>query len=73
MLVLTRKAGEAVDAYDTRNEVPVITVTVLGILPGGVVRLGFDAEQHIRITRDNIKSHKEREDGDNEEPASGNR
>jgi len=67
MLVLTRKPGEAVDLHDTRSDQPVATVTVLAILAGGVVRLGFDAEPHVRILRDNVKPEtKEREDGEDE-------
>jgi carbon storage regulator CsrA len=67
MLVLTRKPGEAVDLHDTRTNQPVGTVTVLAILAGGVVRLGFDAEPHIRILRDNVKPTTEKDHGDEED------
>ena len=63
MLILSRKAGEGVDLHDTRTDRPIGTVIVLGIMANGVVRLGFEAEPHVRILRDNVIPNKEKDDG----------
>lgn len=68
MLILTRKRGESVDLSMGGRVIAV--VKVMELLPGGVVRLGFDAETNVTISRDNIK---ERKDGfDSNEKETGN-
>lgn len=57
MLILTRKRGEAVDLV-IRGEL-LATVRVLEIEPSGVVRLGFDARDEVRILRDNAVERKQ--------------
>ncbi len=47
MLILTRKAGEAIAINDD------ITVTVLEI-KGGQIKLGIDAPRHISIHREEV-------------------
>ncbi|CAB4165117.1 Carbon storage regulator [uncultured Caudovirales phage] len=60
MLILTRKRGESVDlVYE--NKV-LATITVLGLLPSGVVRIGFNALPEIRVKRDNMVSDRDWED-----------
>lgn len=53
MLILMRKRGEAVDIIDRDSNTVLATVTVLEVVSGNNVRLGFDAPQHIKIIRDN--------------------
>lgn len=53
MLILMRKRGEAVDIIDRDSSTVLATITVLEVVSGNNVRLGFDAPQHIKIIRDN--------------------
>jgi carbon storage regulator CsrA len=57
MLILTRKRGECVDLSVGGQVIAV--VKVMELLPGGVVRLGFEADQQVSISRDNIKERKD--------------
>lgn len=57
MLMLTRKRGESID-LSVGGQV-ICVVKVLEFLPGGVVRLGFDADRQLSISRDNIKERKD--------------
>lgn len=69
MLILTRRPSEAVDLTDKRTGEVVATVTVLGLVGGGLVRLGFDAPPHVQILRDNAKAtatKREEDNGDEE-------
>ena len=54
MLVITRKAGEAVHIGDN------IVVRILGI-QNGQTSIGIDAPKEIEIQRDNIKNKKKSE------------
>ncbi|MPS58847.1 MAG: carbon storage regulator [Pseudomonas sp.] len=54
MLVITRKAGEAVHIGDN------IVVRILGT-QNGQTRIGIDAPKEIEIQRDNIKNKKKPE------------
>lgn len=54
MLVITRKAGEAVHIGDN------IVVRILGT-QNGQTRIGIDAPKEIEIQRDNIKNMKKPE------------
>lgn len=54
MLVITRKAGEAVHIGDN------IVVRILGT-QNGQTRIGIDAPKEIDIQRDNIKNKKKPE------------
>ncbi|MDH1236506.1 carbon storage regulator [Stutzerimonas stutzeri] len=54
MLVITRKAGEAVHIGDN------IVVRILGT-QNGQTRIGIDAPKEIEIQRDNIKNKKKSE------------
>lgn len=54
MLVITRKAGEAVHIGDN------IIVRILGT-QNGQTRIGIDAPKEIEIQRDNIKNKKKPE------------
>lgn len=54
MLVLTRKQGESVWLGD-------VQVWVISATPGRV-KLAFDAPEHVRIVRDEIKDKKENAD-----------
>lgn len=51
-LMVTRRRGEAVDVYDKNGKLA-ISVKVNELLPGGVVRLEFDADREYTILRDN--------------------
>lgn len=53
-LMLTRRAGEAVDVYDKEKRC-VLTVRVHEFLPNGIVRLAFEADRDYTILRDNAK------------------
>lgn len=55
MLMLTRRRGESVDLIDRDTQRVIATVLVREILPGGSVRLGFEADQTIQFRRDNMK------------------
>lgn len=74
MLILTRRRGEAVDLLVRATGEPIATVTVLGLMGDGQVRLGFDAPDTVRILRDNAKHTERDEDNGNEESdVDGNR
>ena len=53
MLVLTRRAGEAVTIETTDGT---ITVHYLGSRGNDQARIGFDAPRHIKILRDDAKT-----------------
>lgn len=74
MLMLTRKRGESID-LSVGGQV-ICVVKVMEFLPGGVVRLGFDADRQLTISRDNIKERKDGNSNDQvdsitEEPTYG--
>lgn len=69
MLLLTRRRGGATDLIDRDSGIVLATVTVLGVTPDGAVRLGFEAQPHIHILRDDAI----RRDHDGEEDNRGNR
>lgn len=50
MLVLSRKAGETIHIGDQ------VTLTVLSVR-GGVIKLGIDAPQNVRIRRGELLNH----------------
>ncbi len=64
MLVLSRKQGEQIKIGDG------ITVVVLGVR-GGVVKLGIDAPEHLRILRGELTEwvHSTRTEGDSHKAA----
>lgn len=55
MLVITRRRGESVDLALRQTGQVWATVKVLELLPNGIVRLGFEADDAIHIRRDNMK------------------
>lgn len=57
MLILTRKAGQAVDLLQRATGDPIATVEVLGTLADGSIRLGFRAGQDIKISRAEGQPH----------------
>ncbi len=69
----TRRRGEFVDLL-VGGEV-ICVVKVLEFMPDGItVRLGFDADRQIDITRDNIKERKDGyEESEGESESNGNR
>lgn len=62
MLVLRRKVGESFLLGDN------ITVTVLGVEPGGTVNLGIDAPRNVLILRSELQQAAEA----NQDAALGN-
>lgn len=67
-LFLNRKRGESVFLRDEVEGNIICIVSVSEILPNGVVRLSFDADKSISISRDNmIKGKGERSDESNTE------
>jgi carbon storage regulator CsrA len=73
-LILMRKRGEAVDIIDRTTNRTLATVTVLAVLTGDTVRLGFTAPPQIKIIRDNAVRREEDDDQQNENDDSrGNR
>jgi len=63
MLILTRRVGQGIDLKDRRQEdADLCTVYVLDVT-NGVVRLGFNAPEHVRIVRDDARR---RDDGNEE-------
>lgn len=67
MLMLTRRRGESVDVYDKKGTV-VLTVHVIELLPGNIVRLGFAADTEYKILRDNAKHREQRDESSSELP-----
>jgi sRNA-binding carbon storage regulator CsrA len=53
---------------DERTGAVLVSVMVLELLPGGLVRLGFDADKSVSIVRDNAK----RRDGNGNRESSNN-
>lgn len=51
MLILTRYPGETVEIIAPAPGT--VTVTVMDVMSNGVVKLGFDAPEHIQFLRDN--------------------
>lgn len=64
MLFLTRRRGEAVDLTFRETGEVIATVSVVELLPNGVVRLGFNAPAHVKIVRDNIVNNEPPDNGD---------
>lgn len=58
MLILTRRAGEAIIVDEGDNETE---IRVLGIDSRGKVRLGIAAPQHIRVDREEVRERIEQE------------
>jgi len=58
MLVLTRKAGEAV--VIGRD----IVVTLVEVRPGGLVVLGVDAPPEVRVDREEVRRRREEKPND---------
>lgn len=57
-LLLNRRLGEAVLLRDEIKGEVICVVTVSELLPNGVVRLSFEADKSISISRDNMKKGK---------------
>lgn len=55
MLMLTRRRNEQIDLIDKSSGNVFCTISVLEFLPNNVVRLGFEADQSVRIVRDDAK------------------
>ncbi len=52
MLILTRRVNEATEIKDTRRDEHIATVLIMDIR-GGLVRMGWEADKHIQVLRDN--------------------
>jgi sRNA-binding carbon storage regulator CsrA len=71
-LFLNRKRGESVFLRDEIRGEIICVVSVSELLPNGVVRLSFDADRAISISRDNmIKGKGERNGDDQSETTNG--
>lgn len=77
MLILTRRKNEAVDLIDRDSGEVLCAVSILELLPNGVVRLGFEADSSVRIVRDNAVQKGDMDNGNSKEndeaDARGNR
>ena len=54
MLMLTRRRGRSIDLIDADTDKVLATIVVLEII-GEEVRLGFKADDSVRIVRDDAK------------------
>lgn len=55
MLILTRREGECVFINDSQTGAHIATVRIMGVRPGGQVRVGFDAAPNVTFLRDDAK------------------
>lgn len=69
MLILTREPGEEIEIIAQGSAV--IKLVIMDAYSNGVVKLGFDAPQHVQILRDNALKRDSRRRSNRKEQGDG--